>query len=144
MDTAQPQRTDRFTKLVIFASDHDFPTFAADSRINYKTVIGYYRGIIEESYVINIYNVNTILAGEILKGQDSVLLLAPQEPVYNGQRDTFRVKVSADGHQFDPNSEEYIGKWCAVSVAEALHSDAWICYPDDNNWYVVKMLNPDL
>ncbi len=143
MDTAQPQITDRFSKLMIFSSDHNFPSFAEDFRINYKTVMGYCNGIIEESYVVNVHHINTILAGNLLRGQDTVLLLAPQEPVYGGKRDVYLVKVESDGFLLDL-AGEFIGKWHKVSTNEALHSDAWTCYPKDNTWYMAKMPALDL
>ena len=142
MDADTTHKTDRFTKLMIFSSDHDFPAFAADFLINYKTVIGCYKGNISDSYVVNIHNTNTILAGGMLKGQETVLILEPQEAMFGGQRDVYLVKVSTDGHKFDQRL--FIGKWHKVNASEALHSDAWTCYPDDNAWYVAKMPAPDL
>ena len=133
--------TDRFTKLMIFSCDYDFPAFASEFLINYKAVIGCYKGIIGDSYVVNMHN--TIMVSGMLKGQETVLILEPQEAVFGGQRDVYLVEVSADGYKLDPE-REFIGKWHKVSVSEALHSDAWTCYPNDDVWYVAKMPAPDL
>ena len=143
MDVDRAHTTDRFTKLMIFSSDYDFPAFASKFLINYKTVMGYYKGNIEEGYVVNMHNTNTILAGGMLKGQETVLILEPQEAVFGGQRDVYLVKVSSDGYKLDPDGE-FIGKWHKVNASEALHSDAWTCYPEDNLWYVAKMMEQEL
>ncbi len=135
-------KTDRFTRLMIFACDHDFPVFAAEFLVNYKSVMGVYQGIVEESYVVNLRNVRTIMTGGMLKGQESVLFLAPQEAVYGGQRDVYLVKVLNNGHL--DCDHEFLGKWCKVSVAEALHSDAWTCDTEGSTWYVAKMPETDL
>ena len=144
MDVDTAHTTDRFTMLMIFSSDHDFPAFAAEFLINYKSVIGCYKGIISDSYVVNMHNTNTILAGGMLKGQETVLLVTPQAAVFGGQRNVYLVDVSIGGHVLVHISRKFIGKWYLVSTAEALHSDAWTCYPDDDVWYVAKMPELDL
>ena len=140
-DTAHT--TDRFTRLMIFSCDYDFPAFASEFLINYKAVIGCYKGIISDSYVVNMHNTSAILAGCMLKGQETVLLLEPQEAVFGGQRDVYLTKVGKSGHTLS-QSPEFIGTWHLMSTADALHSDAWTCYPEDNAWYVAKMPAPDL
>ncbi len=137
METDTKNKTDRFTPLMIFASDHDFPAFAAEHGIGYKTVLGLYQGLIEESFVVSIYDARQVAGAELLKGQDSVLLLAAQEGVFGGHRDVYLVGVADDF--FLDSFATYIGHWRKVSTSEALHSDAWTCYPEDNAWYVVKM-----
>ena len=134
-----PRReTDRFTSLVIFASDHDFPAFAAKHGIGYKPVMGLYQGLIEESFVINHKDGAALFTGGILVGQDSVLLLSPQESVYGGNREVWLSTVAPSGSFLSPHPE-FLGLWHKVSIDEALHCDAWTCYSEDNAWYVTKM-----
>ena len=137
-DTSALYDADRFTPLVIFSSDHDFPAFAKAENINYKPVMGLYQGIIEESFVVRHTDGLRIMAGGILQGQESVLLLSPQESVYGGAREVWLSKVDEGGEFLVPRPE-FIGHWIKVSTDEALHSDAWTCYPENNTWYVTKM-----
>lgn len=141
MDTDTKHETDRFTALMIFACDHDFPTFAAQAGIQYKSVMGFYQGIIEASFVVAVSDAEIIAEARMLKGQETVLLLTSQEAMYNGQRDAYLGTVTDKGY-IDPDGE-YIGKWYKVSTNEALHSDAWTCYPEDNDWFVAKMPEAD-
>ena len=137
-DTSALYDADRFTPLVIFSSDHDFPAFAKAENINYKPVMGLYQGIIEESFVVRHTDGLRIMAGGILQGQESVLLLSPQESVYGGNREVWLSTVAPSGSFLSPHPE-FLGLWHKVSIDEALRCDAWTCYPQSNSWYVTKM-----
>ena len=77
MDVDRAHTTDRFTKLMIFSCDYDFPVFVYEFLIYHKDFLRYYNGTIHDGYVANIHNTNTILAGGLLNGERTVVRLAP-------------------------------------------------------------------
>ena len=137
MDTMAPQTTDNFTPMMIFASEHDFPAFARKHGVSYKAALGLYEGEVEDVFVVRRDAGSLIYKHGMLDGQKTVLMLEPQEILFDGQRKAYLVKPL--GLIDATVIPEYIGQWCQVKAREALHCPAWTCYPEENLWYVAKM-----
>ena len=139
METLEPKTTDNFTPMMIFASTEDFPVFALEHDIHFRSALGLYEGIVEEVYVVRADAGPVIYDHGILDRQKSVLLLSAQEPFAHGLRDAFLAQPEARNM-----TPIYIGKWTHVPARVALLGKAWTCYPEEGLFYVAKKVPIEL
>ncbi len=133
---------DRWTPLPIFASDHNFPEYARLIGLYYKEVEGFYGGEREGAFSVAARWFTAIAAAGILRGQETVLFLSGQEPVFNGKRRASRGSLAPDGQAVPDNGWTDLGIWTSVSKTEALANDAWTYDPLDNQHYITALLPP--
>lgn len=125
-----------YNRYVVFAIDGeyskaDFLAYLADNDIGVKTLLGSYKGLVEDAYIINARHVPAILG--FIKGQESVLELGPQRNFGGGlllrpAQLTFRDnRPIVDLGYFQEVGKEFAGK-----------SDSWTYDPSTGKYWVTK------
>lgn len=122
---------------VIFAIDDQSPAAGAHFRnfmvaqgIGFKPLIGSYKGVIEQSYIINLNDWPTVLDTAAVKNQESILFLGactsrdrrPAELVY----------------LLDGIPAEGLGTFRSVPEAEAKAQDSWTYCPQMKEYFICK------
>ncbi len=114
--------TSRFRTLIILSGDA-FPAYAEAAEVPYSTLTGCYKGQVETSYLVFADDLTGILKSGILAGQNSLLVLSPQEPVTGGLRSVLEAVISADGTKL--MELRFLGEWRKVSARTALDAPSW-------------------
>lgn len=125
-----------YNRYTIFAidSEHtkaDFLTYLGNNGIGVKVLLGSYKGLVEDAYIINSRHVAFILG--FIKGQESVLELGPQRNFGGGlllrpAQLTYRDnRPIVDLGYFQEVGKEFAGK-----------SDSWTYDPSTGKYWVAK------
>lgn len=124
-------------------SDRPFTLRAlARAGISYKTVLGYYKGTREHSYIVNVDDwaaVWRVLAWAIAT-QESILHLGPVDRARDA-RPVILEFMSIGGFTTLRRPPVFLGYWYAVSKTTALARDAWT--RDTGQHYVAALVRPD-
>ena len=120
-------------EYLIFASSYHETVvrdFLNENRIGFKQLIGSYKGISENSYIVNIKHLDFIEQAELFKGEESILLLGE-----NLGRNTRRARL----HFLDNSQpDEDLGLLRAVVKEEALAQDCWSYRPDLETYFITQ------
>lgn len=114
---------------IIFASDFDkakTEKFLQTHGIGYKHVLGNYKGVNEDSYVINsldVYKVKTIT-----RLQESVIYLSEMRD--NEMREAYLIYKKSD--------PVYLGYFEPVKPAEALAAESYMFNPTNQTFFIAR------
>ncbi len=125
----QANIAERNQKYIIFASDYDLPStieFLQSKNINFKQLKGKYKGLEEDSFIVN-KDVEKLLKS-IIKNQESILELSEER--YNGTR--FATLEITRGERVP------LGYFTEAQEGDAKKQDGYTYDPTSNTYFIVK------
>lgn len=116
------------SRYVIFSVGNDlirpmqFRTWAGYNLIGFKSLVGMYKGVSEQSFIINAKDQDA--CRRWFAGQDTILALSPANA--RNHRQAHLVDITADGYSLDYVD---LGLFKAVTKNKALKLEAWTFDP---------------